>query len=467
MIFRFAALATALGLAATLATAPAARADSAGACAPEWAPFGGAGANATVRAMIRYEVASGAGVGDQLYVGGEFTTIDGVAVNGIARWDGASWQSVGGGVSGTGFQVGVHALAVFNDGSGSALYAAGRFQVAGATPADGIARWDGHSWTAVGTGTITPAGSVINALVVHDDGTGPALYAAGSFTGIGGVAASRIAKWNGTQWTPLGAGLGSSGYCLASMGSGASARLIVGGIFVNAGGAPAVEIAQWDGAGWAPMGAGLGGLGVYSLAIYDEGHGAGPQLFAGGEFTGSGSPGYARIARWNGTAWSGLSASGGGASSGVYSMGVFDDGTGAGPALYAGGFFTTISGVPASCIARWDGTAWSALGAGTVGGGVFELFGIPSVSGAPATLLVGGNFNTAGGAPASGLAQWQGCVAPSCAPADLNCDGAVNGADLGLLLAAWGTCSGCGADINGDGTVDGADLGLLLAAWTG
>ena len=140
VIFRFAAFATALGLAATLATAPAARADTAGACAPDWAPFGGAGANATVRAMIRYEVSSGGGIGEQLYVGGEFTTIDGVAVNGIARWEGTSWQSVAGGVSGTGFQMGVHALAVFDDGTGSALYAAGRFQFAGATPADGIAR---------------------------------------------------------------------------------------------------------------------------------------------------------------------------------------------------------------------------------------------------------------------------------------------------------------------------------------
>ena len=48
-------------------------------------------------------------------------------------------------------------------------------------------------------------------------------------------------------------------------------------------------------------------------------------------------------------------------------------------------------------------------------------------------------------------------------PADLNGDGQVNGADLGLMLAAWGT-SGPG-DLNNDGVVNGADLGLLLAAW--
>jgi hypothetical protein len=50
------------------------------------------------------------------------------------------------------------------------------------------------------------------------------------------------------------------------------------------------------------------------------------------------------------------------------------------------------------------------------------------------------------------------------APSDLNGDGVVNGADLGILLGAWGS-SGGPADLNGDGTVDGADLGLLLGAW--
>lgn len=49
---------------------------------------------------------------------------------------------------------------------------------------------------------------------------------------------------------------------------------------------------------------------------------------------------------------------------------------------------------------------------------------------------------------------------------DLNGDGAVDGADLGLLLGAWGG-SDPEADLNDDGSVDGADLGLLLGAWTG
>jgi len=53
-------------------------------------------------------------------------------------------------------------------------------------------------------------------------------------------------------------------------------------------------------------------------------------------------------------------------------------------------------------------------------------------------------------------------------PADLNEDGAVSGADLGALLAAWGCSSPCAAyeaDLNRDGSIGGADLGLLLGAW--
>ncbi|MBM4107098.1 MAG: hypothetical protein FJ257_12615 [Phycisphaerae bacterium] len=49
-------------------------------------------------------------------------------------------------------------------------------------------------------------------------------------------------------------------------------------------------------------------------------------------------------------------------------------------------------------------------------------------------------------------------------PTDFNGDGATDGADLGMLLGAWGA-SHESIDLDGDGVVAGADLGLLLAAW--
>ena len=53
--------------------------------------------------------------------------------------------------------------------------------------------------------------------------------------------------------------------------------------------------------------------------------------------------------------------------------------------------------------------------------------------------------------------------APDC-PADFNGDGAVEGSDLGLLLAVWGT-NDAQADLDGDGNVGGGDLGLILSGW--
>lgn len=69
-----------------------------------------------------------------------------------------------------------------------------------------------------------------------------------------------------------------------------------------------------------------------------------------------------------------------------------------------------------------------------------------------------------GSSPTSGFRFIYRLEVPTPCPADLNIDGAVDGADMGLLLGAWGPGNGI-ADINRDGVVDGADMGLLLGAW--
>ncbi|MBM4110724.1 MAG: hypothetical protein FJ254_05105 [Phycisphaerae bacterium] len=86
-------------------------------------------------------------------------------------------------------------------------------------------------------------------------------------------------------------------------------------------------------------------------------------------------------------------------------------------------------------------------------------------------------FENGGGAGM--ILRWQGPgVAKAVIPAsaltrggtvnwsDINLDGRVDGADLGILLSAWGTANAA-ADLNQSGVVDGADLGVLLSAWTG
>ena len=54
--------------------------------------------------------------------------------------------------------------------------------------------------------------------------------------------------------------------------------------------------------------------------------------------------------------------------------------------------------------------------------------------------------------------------APGLTDPDINSDGVIDGADLGMLIADWGT-TGPEADLNFDGIVDGGDLGKLLAYW--
>jgi hypothetical protein len=76
---------------------------------------------------------------------------------------------------------------------------------------------------------------------------------------------------------------------------------------------------------------------------------------------------------------------------------VDEDGT-----LYAGGAFTAAGGVPASNIAKWDGSSWSAVGNG-FDGTVNAIFRAPNGS-----LYAGGEFNNSGATPTSKVACWNG-----------------------------------------------------------
>ncbi len=50
--------------------------------------------------------------------------------------------------------------------------------------------------------------------------------------------------------------------------------------------------------------------------------------------------------------------------------------------------------------------------------------------------------------------------------ADVNADGIVNGADLGIVISFWGPVTVFPrADLTGDGVVNGSDLGILLSNW--
>jgi hypothetical protein len=124
---------------------------------------------------VNGEVETLAVSGSTLYAGGTFTTAGGSNVNYIAQWDGTNWSSPGSGVSSGRFNdTSVTALAV----SGSDLYVGGTFITAGDIAATNIAKWDGSSWSALGSGT----GGPVVALAV----SGSTLYAGGDFITAGG-----------------------------------------------------------------------------------------------------------------------------------------------------------------------------------------------------------------------------------------------------------------------------------------
>src|SRR5262249_31938672 len=163
-----------------------------------------------------------------------------------------SWSGLGG----IGTNDRVRALAVFDDGSGPALYAAGDFTFASGTSANHIARWDGSAWAALGSGLH----GVVHALVVPDDGSGPARFAGGEFTAAGGVAANRIARWDGTSWSSIGSANGAVRALHAfDDGGGAGPALYAGGDFTLVGSVPVQHIARWNGAAWSALGAGVSG----------------------------------------------------------------------------------------------------------------------------------------------------------------------------------------------------------------
>ena len=352
-----------------------------------------------------------------LYAGGEIDTADGFPVNNLTRWESGAWHDVGGGVSPPPEGTFVFETIVFDEDAAGpnppSLFVGGQFSHAGAVPVKGLARWDGRTWSAVGGG-IEPLFEGhhpwVKAFAIYDDdGPGPrqaALYVGGKFKSAGGVAASRIARWDGRTWEAVGGGLSGS---------------------------------------------------VESLCVYDE-DGPGPKnpyLFAGGQW---GVP-DAGIRRYDGVSWT---SPGGGTSSTVLAMIVWDeDGPGPLPeSLYAGGLFIHLPNFgPANKIARWDGTKWWPIGKGVSGYGAgtsvrsMALFDEDGPGPIPEALYVGGLFLFAGDTETHHVARY-GCPLPptTCKP-DCDLDGSLSIDDF-VCFQTYFALSSPAADCEADGDLD-------------
>ena len=314
-----------------------------------WSPLG-AGISSVAYGMVSIPGEAG------MYAGGLFQIAGDTEVGRFARWDGSTWSPIGNGV--TGMNGGsVLALEVFDDGSGPDLYVGGYFVSAGGMPAASIMRWDGTHGTTVSGGT---DGFVLAMQVVADPGIGPGLYVAGQFDHAGQTAAISIARWDGTTWSALAGGVSGIVHALRVFDDGTGPALFVGGRFLEAGGIAARNIARWDGQQWAAVGQGLPGDGddfdsVKALAVFDDRSGAGSILYAGGYFLQQDHVTNG-LARLDGDRWQSV---GEGIAGSVRAMKVFDDGTGSGPALFVGGSYCILPDGVSCNLARWNGSTWS------------------------------------------------------------------------------------------------------------
>lgn len=119
----------------------------------------------------------------------------------------------------------------------------------------------------------------------------------------------------------------------------------------------------------------------------------------------------------------------------------------------------------------WEGGGDPSGGvpAGMTGTFTFAVFA------SDAAFLSAADFINGGANPPGFVARFRGLEnggsdkvpagATICCIGDVDCDGDIDGRDLGFLLGAWGPALGSSADFDGDGMVGGADLGLLLGNW--
>ncbi len=139
----------------------------------------------SVRTLVRF--------GDVIIAGGLFRTSGGDSTNGIASWDGVEWSSLNSGFNADlyGYNWGsAHASTVV----GHTLFVGGDFDTAGGVAVNRIAAWTGSDWIALGSGIegiVSPYNNAVYALIEYE-GT---LVVGGSFSSAGGKLAGSIAQW--------------------------------------------------------------------------------------------------------------------------------------------------------------------------------------------------------------------------------------------------------------------------------
>lgn len=248
----------------------------------QWASFASGSTNGTVVDFALHN--------DELYAVGLFTTINGNGAKGVARWDGTAWQAVG-----DGFTDGCHSLVTID----SVLYLT-RYEMQ--VDSNWVYSLNNADWEKLGSGFYLEGAnsgqfytcSIYDVIEYNGD-----IYASGEFNRNGGQVVNGIAKWDGTDWSPLGEGLtdpifGQVIYPHQMLVF--NGQLLVCGNFSTAGGTAVNGVAVWDGGAWSALGEGFNST-VYALGVFNG------ELYAGGDFSQSGTTALAAVAKWDGSKW--------------------------------------------------------------------------------------------------------------------------------------------------------------------
>ncbi len=314
----------------------------------------------------------------------------------------------------------------------------GLFTTIGGVSASRIAKYDvaTATWSALGTGT---NGTVQSITVDPVDGS---IILAGAFTSAGGVSnTSRIAKWNGSVFTALGTG--GSGGDVQKVAFDNAHNLYAVGAFTSMGGvANTTRVARWNGSAWSALGTGFNNV-CFALALGPDGN-----MYFGGGFSTANSVTVNGTCYWNGTTFVALSS--GSTNDSIYGMTFAPDGS-----LYVVGSFTTIGGVSCARAAVWNGTAFAPLGSGL---GLHPLRpSVLSIRSQGCCMLLG-TFTTAGGLTLpDSVAIWNGSIWQ---PIDASFGTAGSAAiialvinSLGELTVGWNFAPGGTAKIGSVATV--------------
>jgi len=186
-----------------------------------------------------------------IVAGGWIRNLGGINNGGIARWNGQAWSLVGGGMQLPNGEPKVYSLAETPSG---VLLAGGNFRIAGNVDAKQIAQWDGASWQPLGAGVTGTSNVGVQAILADREGE---ILIGGSFSSSGSDVVRNIARWAGKKWVSLGGGLGGS---VSALSRDLKGDVVAVGGFVMATQTVVNGVARFDGAKWNPYGSGIFGL---------------------------------------------------------------------------------------------------------------------------------------------------------------------------------------------------------------